>query len=50
MFGVIALLIILGILGIVVTSTLIFNPFILIVTGIAIIAVYAMMKNPKEVK
>ncbi len=50
LFGVIVLLLILGVLGIVASANLLLHPFLLVVIGIAIAVIYGMMKNPKEVK
>lgn len=50
LFAVIALLIILGVLGIAAIGAFLLNPILLIVIGIAIVAIYVMMKNPREVR
>ncbi|WP_148680749.1 hypothetical protein [Candidatus Nitrososphaera gargensis] len=49
-FGVIALITVLSVLGFLTIGVLLFNPFILVVLGIAIVVIAAMMKNKKDVR
>jgi hypothetical protein len=49
-FGIIALLTVLSFIGLLAIGFILFNPFFLIILAIAIIVIYAMMKNPKEIK
>lgn len=44
-FGIVALLTVLGIVGFLAIGFILFNPFLLVILGIAIIVIYFMMKN-----
>jgi hypothetical protein len=50
-FGIVALITVLSVLGfLAIGATILFNPFILVVLGIAIVVIAAMMKNKKDVR
>lgn len=49
-FGIVALLTTFSIVGFPAIGFIIFNPFLLVILQIAIIVIYFMMKNPKEVR
>jgi hypothetical protein len=48
-FGAIALIAVFSVLGFLAIGAILFNPFILVVLGIAIVVIAAMMKNKKDV-
>lgn len=47
---VLALMTLLGVLGLLAIGAILLNPFILVILGIAIVVVAAMMKNQKNVR
>lgn len=49
-FGIVALITMLSVRGFLAIGAILFNPFILVVLGIAIVVIAAMMKNKKDVR